>query len=131
MTHSGDDEQDCLERLEHHESRLDKLFQLLGRSGRVVGRDDDLTRELYRAIRTDLKHEAHLDDTERGEAALTNAKRIWCQNAVVRAYAELPAPTTASLDRKLLASVGRARGMMRQAVEQLRAHLGITRKEAV
>ncbi len=100
MTQVGDDAQHCLERLEHHESRLDKLYQLLRRSGSVVGRDDDLTRELYRSIKTDLKEEAHQSDTA-GETALTDAERIWCQTAVVQAYAELPAPTTARLDRKL------------------------------
>ena len=131
MPHSGDNEQHCLERLERYESRLDKLFQLLRRSGRVVGRDDDLTRELYRAIKTDLKDEAHRSDTARGEAELTDAERVWCQTAVVQAYAELPAPTTASLDRKLLANVGQARGTIRHALVQLRAHLGITSKEAV
>ena len=63
MAQSGDDEQHCLARLEQHESWLDALCQLLGRSARVVGRDDDLTRELYRSIKTDLKHEAHQGDT--------------------------------------------------------------------
>ena len=54
------DEQHCIERLEYHESRLDKLFQLLRRSANVVGRDDDLTRELYRSIKTGLKDDACL-----------------------------------------------------------------------
>ncbi len=117
------DEQHCLARLEEHESRLDKLYQLLRRSGNVVGRDDDLIRELYRSIKTTLKDEAHQGDTAGEAAALTDAERIWCQTAVAKAYAELPAPTTASLDRKLLANVGRARGTIRQALSQLRAHL--------
>ena len=93
----------------------DKLCQLLRRSGCVIGREDDLTRELYRSIKTDLKEEAHQSDTAGGEA-LTDAERIWYQTAVVQAYAELPAPTTARLDRKLLASVGQARGTMRHAL---------------
>ena len=128
MTHKGDDEQHCLERLTQHESRLDKLFQLLRRSGNVVGRDDDLTRELYRSIKTTLKDEAHQGDTAGEAAALTDAERIWYQTAVAKASADLPAPTTASLDRKLLANVGQARGTMRQALEQLREHLGARRE---
>ncbi len=71
------DEQHCLERLEYHESRLDKLHQLLKRSGNVVGRDDDLTRELLRSIKTGLKDEAHRSDTADGATALTDAERIW------------------------------------------------------
>ena len=114
------DEQHCLARLEHHESRLDKLFQLLRRSGNVIGRDDDLTRELFRSVKSDLKVDAHKGDTADGEAKLTDAERFWCQTAVVQAYAELPAPTSAGLDRKLLANVGQARGTIRQALSRLR-----------
>ncbi len=119
------DEQHCLERLEYHESRLDTLVQLLGRSGRVVGRDDALTRELYRSIKTGLTDEAYRSDTAGGVTALTDAETIWYQTDVAKAYLELQAPTTAILDRQLLANVGQARGTIRHALVQLRAHLGI------
>ena len=85
--------------------------------------DDDLTRELYRSIKTTLKDEAHRGDTAGEAAALTDADRIWCQTAAAKACADLPAPTTARLDRKLLANVAQARGTMRDALGQLRAHL--------
>ena len=79
MPHNNDDEQHCLERLEHHESRLDKLYQLLRRSGNVVGRDDDLTRELYRSIKTGLKDEARRGDTADETTAPTSRRSLPCR----------------------------------------------------
>ena len=97
-----DDERSCLERLELFERRLSLLMDAIPGGARMVKQDEDLiTRALFHDIKANLEREFKAGDSTRGQAALTEAERLWYYPHIQQAHAYWRSPTNAKLDQKL------------------------------
>ena len=116
------DAQHCLERLEWHADRLSNLIQLLGGETFVSGRDDDVAREFYRAIRSALK-----DEYEAGKAkgaTLSKPEQAWLQPTLFDSHAALTVPPNGPAGRDLFTGALKACGTIDRAIRRLELREG-------
>ena len=124
-----DDERRCLDRLNEHADRLDKLIRLLGDPVGVVRSRgdivDDLAHALYQEIRLELRQD--YDAGEKGN--LSKAERAYVQPALYGAYAVLSGGSGLSPQR-MLNEAKKAHRVIDGAAQELRERSGEDDREA-
>jgi hypothetical protein len=97
-TEVPDEVRSVIERLRRYRDRIAELMAMLRDRGRLIGAEAERARELFRALKDDLKAEVKAGSTNRGRAAMTATEKAYFYPAVQGAESQLMSRVSSAPD---------------------------------